>query len=127
MKNKSQKIKSFTDLLAWQEAHLLVLKIYLFTGKFPKSELFGIISQLRRTMTSVTANIAEGFGRYSYKDRIKFYIQARGSILEVENFIITARDLKYLKTNNFDELWQQSEKVANILNGLINSTKKFIK
>lgn len=103
-------------MFAWQEAHLLVLKIYLSTGKFPKSQLFGITSQLRRAITSVTANIAEGFGRYSYKDRIKFYIQARGSILEVENFIITARDLKYLKTKNFDELWQQSEKVASILN-----------
>lgn len=72
-------IKSFTDLDAWKVNYELVLKIYQVTKSFPKDERFGIVDQLRRAVSSITANIAEGWGRFHYADRIKFYYQARGS------------------------------------------------
>jgi len=68
-----QKILVFTDLLVWQKAHELVLEIYKLTNTFPKSEIFGLTSQLRRASVSITSNIAEGFGRHSFAEKIQFY------------------------------------------------------
>jgi four helix bundle protein len=80
------RIKNFYDLDAWKKTHKLVLEIYQITKDFPKDEAYGIIGQLRRAASSITANIAEGFSRYHFKDKIRFYYQARGSIAEVQNF-----------------------------------------
>ena len=80
-------ITDFYQLKAWQENHQLVLSIYKITKTFPNEEKYGIIDQLRRASSSITANIAEGFGRFHYADKIRFYLQARGSLKEVENFI----------------------------------------
>ena len=71
-------IKNFRDLKVWQDAHKLALKIYSETNKFPKTEQFSLTDQMRRFASSVGANIAEGFGRYHFKDKIRFYQQARG-------------------------------------------------
>ncbi|MEK7166858.1 MAG: four helix bundle protein [Patescibacteria group bacterium] len=79
-------IKNFYNLNAWQKGHQLVLGIYKITKDFPKEEIFGTVSQLRRAASSITANIAEGFERYHFKDKIRFYYQSRGSIAEVQNF-----------------------------------------
>ncbi len=76
-------ITTFFDLKAWQVAHALTLKIYEITKDFPQSERFGITSQLQRAASSITANIAEGFARYHYKDKARFYYQSRGSAAEV--------------------------------------------
>ncbi|MDD5071499.1 MAG: four helix bundle protein [Patescibacteria group bacterium] len=75
----SETIKHFTQLFAWQKNHNLVLQVYKLTKKFPKDELFGLVSQIRRAVCSITGNIAEGYGRYHYKDKIRFYTIARGS------------------------------------------------
>lgn len=80
------KIQNFYELNAWKKAHELVLEIYKITKNFPKDELFGIISQLRRAACSIAANIAEGFERYHFNDKIRFYYQARGSVAEVQKF-----------------------------------------
>jgi four helix bundle protein len=81
---KDKKIKEFTDLIAWQEAHKLVLQIYELTKEFPKDELFGLTSQIRRSAISITSNIAEGFGRQKYGEKIQFYYIAQGSITELK-------------------------------------------
>lgn len=125
--DEKPKIKHFTDLQAWQEGHKLVILIYQITEQCPQSEMFGSTNQIRRAVTSITANIAEGFSRFSYKDRVRFYYQSRGSISEVENFLLIIKDLKFISIEDFNESWSQCEKVASIVNGLINSTKKMMK
>lgn len=76
-------ISDFYNLDAWKAGHILALGIYDTSKNFPKEEMFGITSQIRRASFSVTANIAEGFARYHFKDKIRFYHNARGSIAEV--------------------------------------------
>ena len=122
-----KKIEHFTDIDAWKLGQRLVLGIYKTTKKFPKEELFGLTSQIRRAAMSVTANIAEGMGRYSYRDRIRFLYNSRGSIFEVENFNLLAKDLKYLNEEEFNGLQLQIEETRKTLNGFINSTEKLIK
>lgn len=119
-------IKNFTDLEAWKEAHALTLLVYMATKEFPKEESYGLTSQLRRASISVESCIAEGFARYHYKDRVQFYIESRGSICEVESQSITARDLKYLNDLNFQKIYNQAERTAMVLGGLIRSTRKLI-
>lgn len=79
-------IKEFTDLNAWKEGHILVLDIYKTTSDFPTKETYSIIDQMRRAASSVTANIAEGFGRQTYKEKFQFYYLAQGSLTELKNF-----------------------------------------
>lgn len=92
------KIKSFTDLHAWQEGHCLVFDAYSITKEFPRDEKFGLTSQLRRAAVSVTSNIAEGFSRSSYQDKTRFYSIALGSLTEVQNQLLAARDVEYISS-----------------------------
>jgi four helix bundle protein len=80
-----EKIVKFRDLTAWKEAHILVLLIYKISDKFPDKEKFGLTNQIRRASVSISSNIAEGFGRYSAKDKTHFYTMAKTSLAEVEN------------------------------------------
>jgi len=118
----NQKINHFTHLIAWQKNHQLVLKIYKITKKFPKEELFGLVSQIRRAAASITANIAEGYGRFHSKDRIRFYLHARGSSTELQNHLILARDLNYITEAEFNELKADAFEGYKIICGLIKST-----
>ncbi len=120
-------IKSFTDLESWKEAHKLTLLVYKVTKQFPKEELWGLISQIRRAVVSIESNIAEGFARFHYKDRLNFYFQARGSVSEVVSQLITSKDLGYLSNEDFTEIFTQSEKTGMILSGLIRSTENLSK
>ena len=122
-----KKIDNFYDLEAWECAHQLTLRIYEITRNFPHDELYGIISQLRRAATSVTANIAEGFSRYHFKDKINFYYHARGSVSEVESFFFVARDLHYIRPDQFAEICQLAISVRRLINGLIKSIDKQLK
>jgi len=92
---------NFYDLAVWKEGHQLALDIYKITKDFPKEELFGITSQLRRSAISITANLAEGYERYFFKDKLKFYYYSRGSAAEVYSFLFIVRDLNYINKNNF--------------------------
>ncbi|EKE20471.1 MAG: S23 ribosomal protein [uncultured bacterium] len=123
MENKKEKIKSFTDLNAWREGHKLVLEIYNVTKLFPEDERFGLISQMRRCVVSITSNIAEGFSRKGIKEKIQFYHISLGSITELQNQLVICRDLKILDNDKFKKIAQQTTLVQKITNGLIKSTK----
>jgi four helix bundle protein len=120
------KIKSFTDLIAWQEAHKFALAIYKVTKNFPKEESFGLTIQLRRAVVSITSNLAEGFSRGTLKDKANFYCIALGSTTEVQNQILMARDLHYIIPLEFQNIAEQSVKVNKLINGLIKKTRSFI-
>ncbi|MBL7078088.1 four helix bundle protein [Candidatus Shapirobacteria bacterium] len=118
------KINNFSDLDAWKINHRLVLDVYKTTKDFPKDERYGIINQLRRAASSITANVAEGWGRYHYADRIRFYYNARGSSCEVQNFLVLSRDLGYLSSIDYQKLYLLATKGLKIINGLIRSVEK---
>ena len=124
--NNTGKIRSFTDLNAWKEAHKLVILIYLITKKFPREELYSLTDQIRRAVISITSNIAEGFGRQTYKEKIQFYYTAQGSLIELKNQILAAKDIGYLSKDDFDKLAQQANIAHQLLQGLITSSKRFI-
>jgi len=123
MNNDSNKIKSFTDLNAWKEGHKLVLMVYNATKTFPKDELFGLTNQMRRAVVSITSNIAEGFSRQSYKEKIQFYCTSQGSNTELQNQLLVAKDVNYLTQPDFNNIANQSVIVHKLLNGLIKKSK----
>lgn len=118
------KIKDFTDLDAWKEGHKLVIIIYEITKKFPSSEVFGLSNQMRRAAVSITSNLAEGFGRFSYKEKSQFYLTAIASATELQNQLIICRDTKYIDREMFNEIYNQTIKVHKIINGLIKGARK---
>lgn len=120
------KIKSFTDLNAWKKGHKLVLVIYDKTRTFPKEETFGITIQMRRCVISITSNVAEGFSRQSYKEKVQFYSTALGSITELQNQLLIARDVGYITNKDFQEIAKQTVVVHKLVNGLIKSSKTII-
>ena len=120
------KIKEFTDLIAWKEGHKLVLMIYEITKQFPQEELFALIDQLRRSSSSITSNIAEGFGRQTYKEKVQFYYLAQGSLTELKNQLMIAKDVEYLSLEEYNGLYDQANKVHQLLQGLITKSKTFI-
>ena len=121
--NRSVKIRSFTDLRVWRKGHGLVLEIYSVTNDFPREELFGLTGQLRRASVSFTSNIAEGFSRKSYKDKIKFYFIALGSLTEVQNQLLVARDLGYISVSEFNLLANRTVDLSKMTNGIIKKSR----
>ena len=119
-------ITSFTKLVAWQESHALVLFIYRATKEFPKDELFGLVSQMRRAAVSITSNIAEGFSRTTYREKIQFYTIALGSLTELENQLLVARDVGYLAIDVFQKGADQAVLAEKILKGLIRKSKTYV-
>ncbi len=120
------KIQSFCDLNAWKEGHGLVLEIYNITKFFPKEELYGITSQMRRCVVSITSNIAEGFSRQTSKEKVQFYSIARGSLTELQNQLIISKDIGYIKEDVFQKIFNHSVVVHKIVNGLINYSRNRI-
>jgi len=120
-----RKIKSFTDLEAWKEGHKLVLLIYKITVNFPKDEMYGLISQMRRSAISITSNIAEGFSRHSFKEKVQFYSIAQGSLSELQNQLLIAKDVGFLDKNTFSTIAEQSIKVSKITNGLVKKSRSY--
>lgn len=117
-------IHDFTDLLVWQKAHVLVVSIYKLVIKFPNFEKYGLADQLRRASVSITSNIAEGFGRHGMKEKIQFYYLAAGSLTEVRNQLLIAKDVGYLSNlEEIEELLLKVIEVGKILSGLIRSSK----
>ncbi len=124
MENQNQKINSFTSLIAWQESHKLTLLTYKAIKYFPKEEQFGLTDQIRRSVSSISANIAEGFGRQTQKDKIHFYHIANGSLTETQNHLLVARDLGYISKEIFTNLADQTVLASKLINGLIKSIRR---
>jgi four helix bundle protein len=123
---EKQKIKSFTDLDAWKEGHTLVLMVYKCTRTFPKEEVFALVNQMRRCVVSITSNIAEGFGRQSFKEKVQFYYISQGSLTELQNQLLIARDVEFITKKDFSPIAEQTVKVQRIINGLIKKTKSYL-
>jgi len=102
------KIKSFTDLVVWKEAHQTVISIYLITKSFPKEETYSLNDQMKRCSVSITSNIAEGFSRQSKKEKLQFYFTAKGSLTELQNQLLVARDVGYLDKEKFTTIAKQT-------------------
>jgi four helix bundle protein len=114
---------SYRDLRVWQTSMRLVVNIYTATQDFPKSELYGLVNQMRRAAVSIPSNIAEGKGRLTNRDRGHFFSQARGSLLELETQILIAEHLKYISSAQANARVQVSAKVGRMLNALIDSIR----
>jgi len=117
------KISDFTELETWKFARALRLKVYQFTSTFPRDEKYGLTSQMRRAAISATANIAEGYGRYSYQENVQFCRQARGSLYELRDHLTTALDASYLSTEIFAELDAMAVSAIRLINGYIRATR----
>jgi four helix bundle protein len=115
-------LRDFTDLEVWRVARALRSEIYKLAQGLPDFEKFALANQLRRAAVSVTANIAEGFGRYSYQENAQFCRQARGSVYEVRDHFITCRDQHSLAQDEFIRLDEMAQRLAKLLNGYIRST-----
>lgn len=113
----------YRKLMVWQKADELAFKIYLNTKNFPKDEIFGLTSQMRRASLSVPANIVEGYARFSKKEKRQFYNIAHGSLSELEYYIDFTLRLGYLSKENHSTLTYLREEVGRLLNGFIKSTK----
>ncbi len=116
-------MKTFKDIIAWQKSYELTLEIYKLTANFPKSEEFGLKSQIRRAAVSVISNIAEGFKRLGIKDRVHFYKISESSLEEVKCQSMLAHDLGYLDSTNYTELSKLEDRTGKILRGWIKSQK----
>ena len=112
--------KKFQDLMVWQKAHALTLAVYKLTAKFPKEELFGLTSQMRRSAASVPANIAEGFKRRGQADKARVLNIAEGSLEELRYFFILAADLGYAATETHEE---QASEVGRMLGAYVRTVK----
>lgn len=116
-------VQSYKELIAWQKGMDLVEKIYKATQGFPRDEVYGLTSQVRRAAVSIPSNIAEGQGRNTTRDFLNFLAVARGSLKEVETQVLIARRLNYIQTAEEGEIVEQIAEVGRIINGLMNSLR----
>lgn len=115
-----ENLRSFEDLECWKVCTELRRFLSNLLKKFPADEKFALISQIKRASRSVTNNIAEGYGRFHYKENAQFCRQSRGSIYELKDHLIIALDEHYITKEDFDEFLIKYEKAILLLNGYIN-------
>jgi four helix bundle protein len=114
-------LKNYKELKVWQRSYQLCLEIYGITKSFPREELYGLTSQIRRSVVSVPSNIAEGYGRKTTPDYIRSLYIAYGSSCELETQILLSGDLGYIKDKNMKELLEKIGDVERMLKALIRS------
>ena len=117
-------MQNFHDLKAWQKAHQMALDVYSATESFPKAEMYGLTSQMRRAAVSVPSNIAEGCGRGGLPELIQFCQTAFGSATELEYQIILARDLAYMDDELHGELTSRVQEVKRMLASLLRTLRE---
>jgi four helix bundle protein len=118
------RVKQFRNLQVWQKSMELARQVYRLTKQFPKEEMFGLTSQMRRAAISVPSNIAEGQGRLTDRAFSLFLGHSRGSLFELETQAELAESLGYMKKEQLDKLLAASSEVGRMLNGLLNSMKE---
>jgi four helix bundle protein len=114
---------SYKDLVVWQKATALAVQVYKATDCFPRREIYGLTSQLRRAAVSVASNIAEGQGRLTRGEFLHFLGQSRGSLLELQTQLVISVELKYMSKEQLQELETRTSEVLRLLNGLIESLR----
>ncbi len=113
-------MKDYRKLSVWEKSHQVVLDVYKTVASFPKEEMFGLTSQMKRSAASIPTNIAEGCGRKSEKDFCRFLIISFGSANELEYQVILAADLEFIDAENANILLDQMEEIKKMLSGLIS-------
>jgi len=117
-------MKTYEDLYAWKYAMELIEEIYVLTSTFPSEERFGLTSQMRRAANSVAANIAEGFGRYTYADKAHKYVIARGECTEVDAHLLIAVRVGLCSAERIQHSRELANRSGKLISGLIQSTRK---
>ena len=112
---------NYRNLMVWQNSRKLVKQIYDLTGKFPSEEKFGLANQIQRAAVSIPSNIAEGYGRNSDKEMIRFLSIAKGSLYEVETQLYIAIDLNYLSEKETQPVMEQCNEIGKMITGLIKT------
>jgi four helix bundle protein len=117
-------MSTFRNLLVWQKSMDLVTKMYSSTQKFPKEELFGLTSQIRRSAVSIPSNIAEGYGRDSNNEYLRFLNISIGSLFELQTQIEIAKNIMYLNEKDFNDLYENSREIERMLVSFIKKIKE---
>lgn len=117
-------MQDYKKLEVWKKAHMLVKEVYMLTVAFPKEELYGLVSQLRRASVSIPTNIAEGSGKASKADFGRYLQIAFGSANEVEYLLLLSFELKYINQNYYEVINAQTEQIKKMLSGLLKSVKR---
>lgn len=117
-------IKTFRDLMVWQKSMALVTDVYRASASFPSDERFGLTSQLRRCVVSIPSNIAEGFGRDTTNDYLRFLGIAKGSLFEAQTQIEIGRNLKFIEESRFTALLESAREIERMLTSMIRKLKE---
>ena len=117
-------MSNFRNLLVWQKSMSLITKIYVSTKKFPKEEIYGLTSQIRRSSISIPSNIAEGFGRDSNKEYLRFLNVSIASLFELQTQLEIAKNIEYLTQEEYNNLYEDSREVERMLVAFINKVKE---
>ena len=117
-------MSTFKDLLIWQKSMILVTEIYQLTNLFPKEEIYGLTSQIRRCSVSVPSNIAEGYGRNGNKDYLKFLNIAISSLFEMQTQLEISFNLKYINENQFNKTHEESREIERMISSFIRKIKE---
>ena len=117
-------MSTFRDLLIWQKSMTLVTEVYQLTNLFPKEEMYGLSSQVRRSSTSIPSNIAEGYGRDGNKDYLKFLNIAISSLFEMQTQLEIAFNLKYINEFQFNKIHEESKEIERMLSSFIRKIRE---
>jgi len=116
-------MQNYQELIVWQKAHALVLRLYDMASRMPKEEVFGLTNQIKRSVVSIPANIAEGCGKYSNKGFANFLQVSLGSTNETEYYLLLIKDLKYIKQEEYINLWENINQIKAMLISLIEKVR----
>ena len=116
-----EKTRTFEELEVWKIAHVFTLEVYKVTEAFPKNELFGLVSQLRRASVSITVNIAEGYKKKGKSDKLRLFYISRGSMEECRYYIILGKDLNYFGMDVYSLLIEKLEQTSRLLSAYCHS------